>query len=114
MSEVQKFSQKVRTLIDELKSVCANYGLGNDGNEFKIITQVFLYKFLHDKFIYEIKQIDHKLSEADDWEDKLAAYSKNEFELLMLELSEGTAIIKPEQLITSLFARQNEEICRYI
>ena len=26
----------------------------------------------------------------------------------MLELSEGTAIIKPEQLITSLFARQNE------
>ena len=108
MSEVQKFSQKVRTLIDELKSVCANYGLGNDGNEFKIITQVFLYKFLHDKFIYEIKQIDHKLSEADDWEDKLAAYSKNEFELLMLELSEGTAIIKPEQLITSLFARQNE------
>ena len=76
---LQKFSQKVRTLIDELKSVCANYGLGNDGNEFKIITQVFLYKFLHDKFIYEIKQIDHKLSEADDWEDKLAAYSKNEF-----------------------------------
>ena len=52
-------------MIDELKSVCANYGLGNDGNEFKIITQVFLYKFLHDKFIYEIKQIDHKLSEVD-------------------------------------------------
>ena len=25
-----------------------------------------------------------------------------------MELSEGTAIIKPEQLITSLFARQNE------
>ena len=53
MSEVQKFSQQVRRLIDELKSVCANYGLGNDGNEFKIITQVFLYKFLHDKFVFE-------------------------------------------------------------
>ena len=32
------------------KGVCANYGLGNDGNEFKIITQVFLYKFMNDKF----------------------------------------------------------------
>ncbi|MDC1134377.1 class I SAM-dependent DNA methyltransferase [Alphaproteobacteria bacterium] len=108
MSEVQKFSQQVRTLIDELKSVCANYGLGNDGNEFKIITQVFLYKFLHDKFVYEVKQVDTKLRQASDWENQLAAYSADEFELLTLELSEGTAVIKPEQLITSLFARQNE------
>lgn len=108
MNEVQKFSQQVRTLIDELKSVCANYGLGNDGNEFKIITQVFLYKFLHDKFVYEVKQVDNKLGQAGDWENQLAAYSADEFELLTLKLSEGTAVIKPEQLITSLFARQNE------
>ena len=45
----QQFTQKTKILIDDLKSVCANYGLGNDGNEFKIITQVFLYKFLNDK-----------------------------------------------------------------
>ncbi len=108
MSEVQEFSQQVRALIDDLKSVCANYGLGNDGNEYKIITQVFLYKFLHDKFVYEVKQVDEKLRQASDWESKLASYSKNEFELLTLELSEGTAVIKSEQLITSLFARQNE------
>ena len=108
MSEVQKFSQQVRTLIDDLKSVCANYGLGNDGNEFKIITQVFLYKFLHDKFVYEIKLLDKKLQHANDWEKRLASYSKDEFEMLTLELSEGTAVIKSEQLISSLFARQNE------
>lgn len=29
----------------------------HDGNEFKIITQVFLYKFLNDKFAYEVKRI---------------------------------------------------------
>ena len=29
--------------------------MGNDGNEYKIITQVFLYKFLNDKFGYELK-----------------------------------------------------------
>ena len=108
MNDLQKFSQQVQTLIDELKSVCANYGLGNDGNEFKIITQVFLYKFLHDKFVYQIKQVDNKLGQADDWENQLAAYSADEFELLTLKLSEGTAVIKPDQLIPSLFARQNE------
>jgi type I restriction enzyme M protein len=108
MTEEQKFSQQVRTLIDDLKSVCANYGLGNDGNEFKIITQVFLYKFLHDKFVYEIKLIDKKLQQATDWEERLASYSKDEFEMLTLKLSEDTAVIKSEQLISSLFARQNE------
>ena len=82
MSEIQKFSQQIRTLIDELKSVCANYGLGNDGNEFKIITQVFLYKFLHDKFVYEIKLLDKKLQNASDWEEQLASYSKDDFEML--------------------------------
>lgn len=108
MNEIQKFSQQVRGLIDDLKSVCANYGLGNDGNEFKIITQVFLYKFLHDKFVYEVKKVDEKLQQASDWEKQFAAYSKDEFEMLTLKLSEGTAIIKSEQLIQSLFARQNE------
>ena len=52
MMTTQQFSQQTKKLIDDLKSVCANYGLGNDGNEFKIITQVFLYKFLNDKFVY--------------------------------------------------------------
>ena len=89
MTKEQKFLQQVRTLIDDLKSVCANYGLGNDGNEFKIITQVFLYKFLHDKFVYEVKQIDKKLQHASDWEEKLASYSKDEFEMLTLKLSEA-------------------------
>lgn len=45
-----EFRDKTKALIDSLKSICANYGLGNDGNEFKIITQAFLYKFLNDKF----------------------------------------------------------------
>jgi hypothetical protein len=43
------FQIQATSLIDDLKSVCANYGLGNDGNEYKIITQIFLYKFLNDK-----------------------------------------------------------------
>ncbi len=41
---IVEFERNIKELIDDLKSTCANYGLGNDGNEFKIITQVFLYK----------------------------------------------------------------------
>ncbi|MEQ6474694.1 hypothetical protein [Comamonas sp. wu1-DMT] len=52
----QQFEQRTRELIDSLKAICAAYGLGNDGNEFKIITQVFLYKFLNDKFAFEAKK----------------------------------------------------------
>lgn len=40
MTDIE-FKNKVTQLIDSLKSISANYGLGNDGNEFKIITQVF-------------------------------------------------------------------------
>jgi len=53
----QEFKAKAISLIDDLKAICASYGLGNDGNKFKIITQVFLYKFLNDKFAYEVKHI---------------------------------------------------------
>lgn len=47
--------EKTIQLIDALKATCKAYGMGNDGNEYKIITQVFLYKFLNDKFGYELK-----------------------------------------------------------
>ena len=49
MTTTIQFEKQTKNLIDDLKSVCANYGLGNDGNEFKIITQVFLYGVLETK-----------------------------------------------------------------
>lgn len=108
MTETILFENKTKALIDSLKSVCANYGLGNDGNEFKIITQAFLYKFLNDKFIYEVKHLDPKLADTDDWEEALRNYDEDEYELLMIQLSENTARISPDHFISSLFARQNE------
>ena len=70
MTEID-FKEKTKTLIDSLKSISANYGLGNDGNEFKIITQVFLFKFMNDKFAYEVKKIDSKLQNAENWEKEI-------------------------------------------
>ncbi|OOY57536.1 class I SAM-dependent DNA methyltransferase [Solemya velum gill symbiont] len=108
MNDTQQFTQQTKALIDDLKSVCANYGLGNDGNEFKIITQVFLYKFLNDKFVYEIKQLDDSIAKAENWEDALKTLSADDYEMLIMQLSESTAVISPDHYISSLFAKQNE------
>mgnify|MGYP003349620602 CR=1 FL=1 len=57
------FTKQTKELIDELKKVCADFGLGNDGNESKIITQAFLYKFMNDKLGFELKKIEKNKSD---------------------------------------------------
>ncbi|MFP6008418.1 N-6 DNA methylase [Helicobacter pylori] len=51
-----QIKQDTLSLIDDLKVICTSFGLGNDGNEYKIITQCFLYKFLCDKFEFFFEQ----------------------------------------------------------
>lgn len=104
----QDFEKRTRQLIDSLKGICASYGLGNDGNEFKIITQVFLYKFLNDKFAFEAKRIDPKLAAAESWEQAVEALSADELEMLQLQMEADTARLRPEHFISHLFSRQNE------
>jgi type I restriction enzyme M protein len=101
------FSQKTKDLIDGLKGTCANYGLGNDGNEFKIITQVFLYKFINDKFGFELKLLDKRFISDKPWESIASALSDAEFSRTVLKLPAGTAKLKKEQFIASLFNNQN-------
>jgi type I restriction enzyme M protein len=108
MTTTIQFESQTKALIDDLKSVCANNGLGNDGNEYKIITQVFLYKFLNDKFAHEVQKIDSRLANASNWADELKKYSADDFEMLTLQLNESTAILKPSQFIATLFERQND------
>ncbi|MBY7854860.1 type I restriction-modification system subunit M [Vibrio fluvialis] len=102
-----EFQQKTKTLIDSLKSICANYGLGNDGNEFKIITQTFLYKFLNDKFAFEAKKLDDNITKADKWEEALAAMSEDDLDMLQLQMGGDTARLKPQHFISYLFSQQN-------
>ncbi|WP_374327977.1 class I SAM-dependent DNA methyltransferase [Azonexus sp.] len=103
----QQFEQRTRELIDSLKAICAAYGLGNDGNEFKIITQVFLYKFLNDKFAFEAKKIQPALAKAESWEAAIAAMSADDLEMLQMQMGPDTARLKPEHFIAHLWGRQN-------
>jgi type I restriction enzyme M protein len=95
-------------LIDNLKGVCASYGLGNDGNEFKIITQVFLYKFMNDKFGYEVKELEPKLKKAANWEQEISRYSDKKYEMLLLRMGPDSARLKREHFLSRLHNRQNE------
>ena len=102
-----EFKRKTEELIDNLKAICGSYGLGNDGNEFKIITQVFLYKFMNDKFGYEIKQLDERLKKSKNWEQEIQSYSDNDYEMLLLQLG-NNAKLQREQYLSAMFNRQNE------
>lgn len=101
------YQQKTKELIDGLKSTCTTYGLGGDGNEYKIIVQMFLYKLINDKFSYEIKKLDKNIAKAESWEEALKKLSQKEFEMLQLQLSPDTARLKPEHFISHLFEQQN-------
>ena len=93
-------------LIDNLKSTCQTYGMGNDGNEYKIITQVFLYKFMNDKFGYEIKKISPVLANAEKWELAYKEMDKDERENLLDRLSADIPKLEPEHLISNLWNQQ--------
>lgn len=103
------FITQVKSLIDNLKSVCANYGLGNDGNEFKIITQVFLYKFMNDKFQFEAKKVNTKLAEADNFQEALEQLSSEEFKFLIALIGPDIPQLKAEQTISYLWNKQSQD-----
>lgn len=93
-------------LIDQLKATCQTYGLGNDGNEYKIITQIFLYKFINDKFGYEIKKKNSKIASAEKWEVAFTSMTEDERLDLFDSLSPDVPRLKPEHLISNLWNRQ--------
>ncbi|WP_188008958.1 HsdM family class I SAM-dependent methyltransferase [Grimontia hollisae] len=103
-----EFREKTKALIDSLKSICATNGLGNSTGEFEIITQVFLYKFLNDKFAYEAKKIDEKIASAAKWEEALIEMSEEDLEMLQIQMGGDTARLKPHHFISHLFNQQDK------
>ena len=100
--------EKTIKLIDELKSTCQIYGMGNDGNEYKIITQVFLYKFINDKFGYEIKKINEELKNAEKWEILYSNMNEEDRLYLLDELSADVPLLEPQHLISNLWNQQSK------
>lgn len=66
MPDIFELENKIKQIIDELKGLCQTNGLSNQASEEVVITSVFLYKFLNDKFMANLKkfadeiEIDYK------------------------------------------------------
>lgn len=99
--------EKTIKMIDDLKAVCSQNGLGGSPSEYKIITQMFLYKFINDKFIYEAKKVDKNVANSDSAEAYLSNLSNDDYEWLKESISSNTAKLLPKQFISYLFNHQN-------
>lgn len=109
METALSIQQQTKDLIDRLKSTTSVNGLGNSGNEYVVIVQIFLYKFLNDKFVYSAKKVQPELVEGGkDIYDSLKKLSDDDYEFLC-SLLEDTVILKKEQLIPFVSARRNDD-----
>lgn len=64
MSEYLELEKKIREMIDELKTTMQDHGLLNSASEAEIMTTIFLYKFLNDKFMYNLKTFATKINKT--------------------------------------------------
>ena len=109
--ETKNIDQATRQLIDALKQTCGAFGLGNDGNEYKIIVQVFLYKYFNDKFGYEAKRTPiygERLAKADKWDEEYDKFTDEQVEDLFTYLPANTPKMRPEHTIAHLYNAQGQ------
>ena len=61
MADILALERKIEQIIDELKGLCQTNGLANQASEEVVITSVFLYKFLNDKFMANLKEFSEEI-----------------------------------------------------
>ena len=102
----QDLNAKTIALIDSLKSTTGAYGLANNGSEYKIITEIFLYKFFNDKFGYEAKrapEYGERLQKAVKWDAEYDSFTEDEVEDLFTYLHGSVPRLKPHQTLAHLY-----------
>lgn len=55
---------KINRMIDELQGLCSQNGLSNTAAEEVVVTSVFLYKFLSDKYTYNLTKFAEMIGES--------------------------------------------------
>ena len=110
-SNTQTAKNQIIAIIDKLKATCASYGIGNDGNEYKIIISIFLYKFLNDKFAYEAPEPAEPAESAAYIQNKAIiktkTTSKNLFNPLFIPIPLRPLILLLDQTLFNLQTKIN-------
>lgn len=107
--QIESLTIRTKRMIDDLKTICANVGLGGSPGEYKIITQVFLYKYLNDKFFYQVRKAEPSLAKEENLEAALEAMPDDQYEMLLAMLGGDTACLKKTHYISYLFNHQNDD-----
>lgn len=89
----EEYLDNVKQMIDDLKAMTADLGLANTGDEYKIISELFTYKFLNDKLVYEFENRKDKSESFEDFVDFADS---------------STARIKEKYILINLFQKQND------
>ena len=59
--DIHELESKIHSMVDDLQGLCSTVGLSNTANEEVVVTSVFLYKFLNDKFMYNLSKFSEEI-----------------------------------------------------
>lgn len=90
----EEYLDKMKAMIDELKAMSTALGLSNTGDEYKIISELFTYKFLNDKLLFDYMNREDKEESFDEFVD----FADDE-----------TPKMRDEHLINNLYQQQNKD-----
>ena len=105
MTEIFTLENKIKQIIDELKGLCQTNGLSNQASEEVVITSVFLYKFLNDKFMANLKEF---AEEIDITPDKILKNENDELSAFYDSYPQDVAF-KYEDTIESLIRQVSKD-----
>ena len=109
MEDMIQIQALTKALIDRLKATTISYGLGNSGNEYVVIVQMFLYKFLNDKFANTArKEMPELVAGGKDIYESLNALSDDDYDELC-DLMADSIILDREDLLPNLAKHQNDD-----
>lgn len=98
MTNYYEYEHKIESMIDELQGLCSQQGLSNTASEEEVVTTVFLYKFLNDKFMYNLNKFGEDIGET---VEELLANKNDELDAFYDEHSQDV-MFRTEDTIESL------------
>lgn len=61
MADILKLENDIKSIIDEMKGICQTAGITGTPSEELVITSTFLYKFLNDKFMWNLENFANEI-----------------------------------------------------
>lgn len=63
----EEYLDKMKQMIDDLKAMSMELGMSNTGDEYKVISELFTYKFMNDKLLYDFANRKDKEEDFDEF-----------------------------------------------